>query len=711
MENKTDFTTTIKGYKVSLALSGLILVILFGIVIYQILNLQQSGNLVANHLDETRNINQLVINLNKSEEQFIESKLTNTYLDSIIIDNNKLIKDLDVNYRSYNKFLSTHNRLYNLLRYYLTSPHDVSKAELKMLFSKGRTFKNNLLNEHKTKLLSISQNFKSQNKTIPKFFLFATVITFIVLSISVYHLLRSRKSSNEKSKILDAILNNTNDIANFYKPVYSVTNEVEDFTITYASKANLTLTDVPFKNILNNKVSEVYPFLKPSGLFNQLVSAYVKQEYFEKVLEIPIKEQIRYFKARYIPVKSGLQVMITELTNLYSKQNELEEANYELSLINEVFKESEKIAKLGSYIWTINENHFAFSDNVYKILNQSKSEIDLTYKGLRDFVHNEDLEIYVDQINKILNNQESIEFNFRIVTPDGDTKYIYTSADYDDRDGEPIIIGVIQDITQRASNENRVREKNIELERRNMELDSFNRVASHDLQEPLRKIQMFISRIKELDFDNKNEKYQLYFSKIEDGATRMRSLINNLLAFSRVDSKDYQFEFTNLNTVFEEVLETFSETIKHLKVNIEVDKLPNVYGIPFLLEQLLTNLISNSLKYMARDRDTKIIIQSSKIHYKQIPQEFIKTHAYYHVIKVIDNGIGFNQTENEKVFELFQRLHERNEYSGTGIGLAICKKIVLKHHGFISANSIVNKGSIFTIYLPSGKLKMLPKKG
>tara|TARA_R110002049_G_scaffold242357_1_gene416195 strand:+ start:33193 stop:35328 length:2136 start_codon:yes stop_codon:yes gene_type:complete len=710
MENKTDFITTLKGYKVSLFLSGLILLILLSIVIYQILNLQQSGNLVANHLDETRNINQLITNLNTSEERFINSKLTTSYLDSIIKNNNTLIKKLDVNYSSYSNFLSTHNKLYNLLKNHLSSPNDTSRQELKQLFSQGRMLKSNLLDEHKTNLLTISQTFKNQNRTIPKFFLFATAIAFIVLVISVYHLLKSRKLSNEKSNILDAILNNTNDIANFYEPVYSDDNQVEDFTITYASKANLTLTDISHENILNSKVSEVYPFLKPSGLFDQLVSAYVKQEYFEKMLEVPIKNEIRYFKARYVPVKSGLQVMVTELTDLYRKQNELEEVNYDLSLINEVFKEAEEIAKLGSYIWTMNKNQFAFSDNVYKILGHNKDNLDLTNKGLRDFVHDEDLEMYVDHINRILEKQGSIEFIFRIISKDNITKFIYTRADYKDRDGEPIIIGVIQDVTERVSNENKLKEKNIELERRNTELDSFNRVASHDLQEPLRKIQMFVSRIKESNFEILNSKHKTYFSKIEDGASRMRSLINNLLAFSRVDSKDYDFEFTNLNDIFSEVLETFSETTEHLKVNIEVDKLPNIYGIPFLLEQLFTNLISNSLKYMSRERDTKIVIQSSKIHSKQIPQEFIKTHAYYHVIKVIDNGIGFKQTENEKIFELFQRLHERSEYSGTGIGLAICKKIVLKHHGFISANSIVDKGSIFTIYLPSGKLKMLPKK-
>lgn len=711
MTNTTDFITKIKGYKVSLLLSGSILLILFSIIIYQILNLQQSGDLVADQLDETRNINQLALNLNESKERFNNSTLTTKYLDSVIKQNNQLIATLDINYPGYTEFLFTHNQLYNLLTSYVSAPIETSGKieELNRLFSEARILKTKLLSEYESDLLVISNAFKIQNKTIPKFFLFTSVIALMVLAVSLYNLFKARKISNENISILDAVLNNTNDIANFYSPVYSENNEIEDFVITYASKTNSTLTDTPIDEIINRKISEVYPFLKSSGLFDQLVRSYINQKYFEKTLEIPIKNKIRYFKARYIPVKSGLQVIATELTDLYSKQEELTLMNKDLILVNTFFKEAEEIAKLGSYVWNIDDNQFTFSDNVYSILGHTKTELDLTYAGLRNFVHDEDLEMYVDNINKILKHQGSIEFIFRIVSKEEITKFIYTRADYSDKDGEAVIIGIIQDVTLRVINENRLKEKNIELKRQNIELDSFNRIASHDLQEPLRKIQMFISRIKESEFEGLNAKCKSYFSKIDDGAIRMRSLINNLLAFSRIDNKDYNFEITNLDDIIEDVLETFSETIKNVGVKIEVDELPSIYGIPFLLEQLFTNLIGNSLKYRSKDRDTKIVIQCSKIHGKQIPKEFIKTHAYYHEIKVIDNGIGFEQKDNEKIFELFQRLHEKNEYSGTGIGLAICKKIVSKHHGFISANSISNKGSIFTVYFPSGKLKILPK--
>mgnify|MGYP000453631396 CR=1 FL=1 len=709
MSKTSNFITSTKGYKASLILSGIVLVILFSAIVYQILDLQDSGDEVIRHLDETQNINQLIVNLNETEERFNNSNLSLKFLDSITSSNNLLLEQLDVNHFSYKEFLNTHHQLYSSLEQQVASSSKINPKIFKALFAKGRILKGKLLKEHKEDLLGLSETFKRQNTTIPRFFLIATVIALIILIISLYKLYKVQKISTEKSSILDAILNNTNDIANFYEPVYSHDNQVEDFTITYASKANLTLTELPYDNILNAKISEVYPFLKPSGLFDQLVNAYVNQAYFEKLLEIPIKEQIRYFKARYIPVKSGLQVMVTELTDLYEQKNELTLMNNELSLINTVFKEAEEIAKLGSYVWDINNNCIDYSDNIYTLLGYTRDDIDLSNDGIRGFVHEEDLQMYIDYTNSILEQQDSMEFIFRIISKDKTVKYIYTQADYKDKKGDPIIVGIIQDVTLRVINETRLKEKNIELERRNIELDSFNRVASHDLQEPLRKIQMFVSRIKESEFDNLNSRCQTYFSRIDDGATRMRSLINNLLSFSRIDSKDYTYEFVNLNEILNDVLDTFSEIIQEQNIIIEQDKLPKVYGIPFLLEQLITNIIGNSIKYRSKDRQTKIVIQKAKIHSQQIPQKFIKTHAYYHEIKIIDNGIGFRQDNSEKIFELFQRLHQKSNYSGTGIGLAICEKIVSKHHGFIHANSIEGKGAIFTIYLPSGKLKKLPE--
>ena len=346
------------------------------------------------------------------------------------------------------------------------------------------------------------------------------------------------------------------------------------------------------------------------------------------------------------------------------------------------------------------------SDNVFRILGFEPQSFRMSAAKFREFTHPEDLVEYDNQIRHAVENKRPIDFVFRVIANDDQIKYLYTRGDFGEREGKEIMVGVIQDITENKGVEQKLKSRNIELIQRNAELDSFNRVASHDLQEPLRKIQMFISRINNLEAENLSEKGKTYFYKIEKASIRMRSLIDNLLALSRIDNKNYEYELVDLNSVINEVLDIFSETIDDLGIHITIDNLPEINAIPFLMEQLFTNLIGNAIKYKSDKKSIKINIEYSKVHIKQIPQEFIKTHNYYHCIKIMDNGIGFNQGENSRIFELFHRLHSKNEYSGTGLGLAICKKIVLKHHGHIYATGIPDKGSIFTIYLPSGNLKL-----
>ena len=130
-------------------------------------------------------------------------------------------------------------------------------------------------------------------------------------------------------------------------------------------------------------------------------------------------------------------------------------------------------------------------------------------------------------------------------------------------------------------------------------------------------------------------------------------------------------------------------------------ELPIIKGIPFQMEQLFNNLLSNAIKYKSQTEAAKIIIDASRVHRNEIPVTFKKSSKNYYKIVVSDNGIGFSQDNATKIFEIFERLHQKTEYSGTGIGLAICKKIVDNHHGFIHATSVVGKGSSFYIYLPA----------
>ncbi len=252
--------------------------------------------------------------------------------------------------------------------------------------------------------------------------------------------------------------------------------------------------------------------------------------------------------------------------------------------------------------------------------------------------------------------------------------------------------------------QNSLEEKNTELVRSNIELASFNHVASHDLQEPLRKIQLFISRIYDEEEGELSEKNQDYLKKVQVSANRMQILIDDLLAYSRVNGTDNAFEKKDLSSIIETVLNEFeqAQTIKEKNAVIHYRNLPKIKCIPFQLKQLFTNLIGNSLKYSDPNRAPVINIRSAIVNGKDIPHTKIgDAEKKYHKITVSDNGIGFEQKYAENIFALFQRLHDKQMFPGTGVGLAICKKVVENHFGFIAATSIPDKGTTFYIFLPA----------
>jgi two-component system, chemotaxis family, CheB/CheR fusion protein len=244
-------------------------------------------------------------------------------------------------------------------------------------------------------------------------------------------------------------------------------------------------------------------------------------------------------------------------------------------------------------------------------------------------------------------------------------------------------------------------EKNTELLNMNKELEAFTYVSSHDLQEPVRKIQTFVSRILEKENDNLSEIGKNYFHYMQQAAQRMQQLIRDLLSFSRIRATERKFENQNLSHIIEEVKAELKESIAQKHAIIEINNTCEIKIIPFQFRQLMHNLISNALKFSHPDIPPHITINSKNITYKKLNIANLPLQKEYCHISITDNGIGFEKEFSSKIFEVFQKLHGKDEYEGTGIGLAIVKKIVDNHNGIITASGEVNKGATFDIYIPA----------
>jgi signal transduction histidine kinase len=234
----------------------------------------------------------------------------------------------------------------------------------------------------------------------------------------------------------------------------------------------------------------------------------------------------------------------------------------------------------------------------------------------------------------------------------------------------------------------------------NKELESFNYISSHDLQEPLRKIQTFASRLIADESQNLSSKGKEYALRMQDAASRMQALITDLLAYSRTNTEQ-KFETASLGTIIEAVKKDLEETIAEKKATIEVNEMCDAYIIPFQFRQLMDNIIGNALKFSKSGLPPHIIIKSRIIKgSKADNQKLLPGKAYCH-ITVTDNGTGFEPQYKDHIFELFKRLHDKEKITGTGIGLTIVKKIVDNHHGVITATGELNKGATFDIYIPA----------
>lgn len=346
----------------------------------------------------------------------------------------------------------------------------------------------------------------------------------------------------------------------------------------------------------------------------------------------------------------------------------------------------------------VNENIFEATGITSEEIQNADSDVYLS------LIHPDDLSHFLSH-RKSIKNQDGIisQVEYRLKNKKGNWTYLLSRDLVFKRDifGKAVqYIAATTDISDiKIANEKLVY-KNQELEFKNNELASFTSVASHDLKEPLRKISIFSKLIQERESKNLSETTKYNLDRIIVSTERMQQLINDLLDYSHINVHKIVYVKTDLNTLVKKVMTDLKENIEESEAEIEVSDLPKIPVIPSQIQQVFNNLLNNSMKYRKLEAKPKIKITSKIISGAEIEHLGANFDLEYCEISVQDNGIGFPDAFKEKAFEPFKRLHSKDEYSGSGIGLAICKKILLNHNGFIVSQSEVDKGATFSIYLP-----------
>jgi PAS domain S-box-containing protein len=267
-------------------------------------------------------------------------------------------------------------------------------------------------------------------------------------------------------------------------------------------------------------------------------------------------------------------------------------------------------------------------------------------------------------------------------------------------DPEGKVVGfskVTRDLTERKQAEDKLLFYARRLEAQNRELQQFAYAAAHDMKEPLRKIQLYYSAIEEDSGEAPlPERQKKYMARSAEAARRMQQLIDDLLTYTQMAGSAEPFESVDLNTAVTDACDFHKNTIEHLDARVSCGRLPTIWGIPVQLRQLFINLLANSLKYHSDDRKPVVDISATNVNVPEMADAYGAER--FHKVAFRDNGIGFTPKEGEKIFNLFERLHNRDQYTGTGIGLTICRRIMENNRGFIRATGVPGSGATFDLY-------------
>lgn len=398
----------------------------------------------------------------------------------------------------------------------------------------------------------------------------------------------------------------------------------------------------------------------------------------------------------------GKMKRITGITRDITLQ---EESMKSLADYKAMMLENETFLNYGTWESDKDGNAIYWSDGMYNIFGydpEDKGKLKINKSLYEQHINPDHYLRGMDANTDLITNKDNYRWDYEIKDNQGIIKILSTYGKIirDNEQQIQKIIGTTRDVTELKGYEHMLENKIAELNRSNRELEEFAYVASHDLQEPLRKISTFSQRL-QIKFSNKlGDDGNLYITRVVAACESMRKLIDNLLEFSRISLNNPPPQEVDLNAIVIDAQEDLDLIIAETNTTIEIGALPSIEAISSQMTQLFANILNNSIKFRKENTPLVIKINSKKLGLKEKLSYNLLPDTTYYIITIEDNGIGFEQEYASKIFQLFQRLEGKSEYPGTGIGLSICKKIITNHKGVIFANGEPGKGATFTIILP-----------
>lgn len=392
------------------------------------------------------------------------------------------------------------------------------------------------------------------------------------------------------------------------------------------------------------------------------------------------------------------------------KQNE--RLGHELRLLKQQLESSQKLGRLGSYEWDLFTNVVTGTKEYKRIWELEKEPIYID--DIFTKIFSDDIKTIRSQVDKQMHDFEPLDIVYRIHSSDKPGyKVLHSRTEVViGKEGKPVkMVGIVQEITEQKQTEEKLIRQTIELKRKNRDIHQFLIVSSHDLKEPLRKLQTFSELLLTEAKSKLEDKYCSYLDTIKRSSEHLQKLIEDLTLLIKVGTRNDHFAETDIRNL---ILGVFEDLELHAHdINLELEVIPSMYVLPDQFRLLVKHLLINAVKYKKKEEPCRIRIFSQrlskedvKVLHRLTDEESALLYPYYCSICFQDNGIGFEEKYLHKIFNVFQQLHNRGQYAGTGIGLAICKKVVDNHYGFITAKSILNSGSTFIISIPEGVEKL-----